>query len=317
MRRKALKLLLVSLVRSKGRNWSPVGFSADPTPGSVQTVDALARELESRSDWLLNRTRLISGVLDMVAPPYWSGIAARVFSDRLRAVMDACDLAAARQLEAAAASHRWSAAMSHAQQDADAALAAAESALQDLAVVRSSTGVATTDYTALLSGFTAVASGPAGSSGAELSLARIRARRRATPVGRGQSESAAGEAGVRDRGERLRPPAGRHHEGRHAVGDRTELGDFVSAFAAMARIDPTASTNAALMSILEAVESRPVGSAGRRRPGPAAAVLGTSSVAGRRRGLVGSAAGYAVGGGTDPGRPGHSRQPGRASVRGT
>jgi hypothetical protein len=214
-------------------------------------VDALARELESRSDWLLNRTRAIRGVLNTVAPPYWSGIAARVFSDRLRAVMGACDLAVVRQLEAADASRRWSASMSHAQQDADAALRAAEDALKDLAVARSSMGVATTDYTALLSGFAAAACSPAGPSGADLSIARLQLDNAQHRLGEAKAKAQRAKQEYEVAENVFAQQLDATMKGAMPSATSIELGNFVSAFAAMARIDPTASTNAALMSILK------------------------------------------------------------------
>lgn len=127
-------------MRSSGWDWSPVGLDADPTPGSVESVESLASELEASAERLWRQSNALSGVHATIASPYWSGVAAEVFAERLRHVIDGIRAASARHRDGADAARSWSGAMSEAQSAADRAQREAEEAQAELAVAEASGG---------------------------------------------------------------------------------------------------------------------------------------------------------------------------------
>lgn len=122
-------------VRSDLRDWSPVDFVSDPTPGDPDAVAHLDRTLFTLAVSLDRQARTIDGVRDMVAAPVWSGLAAEVFADRLIEVADSARRAAHRHNEASNAARLWAGEMYEAQHRADEALEAAEEALEEIARV--------------------------------------------------------------------------------------------------------------------------------------------------------------------------------------
>ena len=116
-------------VRSSGWDWSAVGLDADPTPGSVESVESLASELGATAERMWRQSNALYGVHATIAAPYWSGVAAEVFAERLRHVIEGLRAASACHREGADAARSWSGAMSEAQREADRALEDAQSAL--------------------------------------------------------------------------------------------------------------------------------------------------------------------------------------------
>ncbi len=133
----------VRLVRSSSWDWSPVGFDSDPTPGSVETVDTLAAELRRTAEWLWHRSNVLDSVHATIAAPYWSGVAAEVFAERLRSVVDGARVASGRHNEGSDAARRWSTAMAETQTATDRALQDAELAQADLLLAEASLGLRT------------------------------------------------------------------------------------------------------------------------------------------------------------------------------
>ncbi len=118
---------------SRWADWSPVGFETDPTPGDLQLVEALVSHLDTWSGRLEVQSKAARKVLDTnLGPASWSGLAAQVFSDRLRALSAAALKAAEQHNAGAVAAKAWSMALEYAQREADRALLDAEDAVADL-----------------------------------------------------------------------------------------------------------------------------------------------------------------------------------------
>jgi len=118
---------------SRWADWSPVGFDADPTPGDPKLVEALVVHLRKWSGRLEGQSRAARQVLDTnLGAASWSGLAAEVFSDRLRALTAGALKAAEQHNEGAVAATAWSMALEYTQREADRALQDAEDALADL-----------------------------------------------------------------------------------------------------------------------------------------------------------------------------------------
>lgn len=134
--RKTLSSSGEAFVRSSAGDWSIVGFESDPTPGWAEAADTWASELRTEADWLWHQSEVMGRALEMVMVPHWSGMAAEVFTGTLRTIIDAAKTAATMHHDAAEAAWNWVLAMAQAQEDADAALRAAEDAQEDLAWTR-------------------------------------------------------------------------------------------------------------------------------------------------------------------------------------
>ncbi|SEH74433.1 Alpha/beta hydrolase [Leifsonia sp. CL147] len=102
------------------------------------------------AEWLWHRADRLAEVVERVGEPYWSGEAATVFGERLGSVSLACRATSKRFSEARDASHRWASAMWGSQGAADAALQAAEEALEDIASAEASLSALSAEHAAVL-----------------------------------------------------------------------------------------------------------------------------------------------------------------------
>ncbi|MFJ8894184.1 alpha/beta hydrolase [Leifsonia sp. NPDC102414] len=135
---------------SRWADWSPVGFDTDPAPGDQDMVEALVVHLRTWSGRLERQSVVARQVLDTnLGASSWSGLAADVFSARLRALEAAAAQAAARHTEGVEAATRWSSSMMFAQGDADRALRDAEEALADLEAAEASVAALGAEQAAL------------------------------------------------------------------------------------------------------------------------------------------------------------------------
>ncbi|WP_369960082.1 alpha/beta hydrolase [Leifsonia sp. EB34] len=106
-------------------------------------MDTLAAELRRTAEWLWLRSNVLESVHATIAAPYWSGVAAEVFAERLRGVVDGARASSARHGEGSDAARRWSTSMAEAQSAADRALRDAEIAQADLVLAEASLGLLT------------------------------------------------------------------------------------------------------------------------------------------------------------------------------
>lgn len=165
-------------MRSRYRDWSPLTFGSDPTPGNVEAVAAWTTNLRAHAERHRSRADAANEVLALVGDRYWSGLAAEAFRARVRTVRDSAQTASSRHDEAGDAAKAWAEALHSAQYDAERALRAAEDAQRDIAIAEAAVGALTGDHAALLAGVVALESRTAGSSGStdsELYSARQRA----------------------------------------------------------------------------------------------------------------------------------------------
>lgn len=139
-----------TFVRSEYRDWSPVLFEEDPTPGEQEAVQELIYELRSLAEGLNGKRQRMLRVQGTLAAPAWSGIAADAFRDRLLRLAQAAQTAAEQHQAAADASHRWAGAMQSSQSAADLALESAVEAQEDLERAQALVGTLTADHAALL-----------------------------------------------------------------------------------------------------------------------------------------------------------------------
>lgn len=137
-------------VRSSTTDWSPVGLDDDPTPGDTEAVDRQAKEFETTAEWMWWRADRLDDVLERVGEPHWSGYAAEAFGERLRTVSRACRDTSARFMEAREATLKWVVALWGEQDAADAALDAAEQALEDIERAEATLGLLNTEHAHLL-----------------------------------------------------------------------------------------------------------------------------------------------------------------------
>jgi len=138
-------------MRSNTADWSPVGLDGDPTPGDAEEVDRQAKEFETTAEWMWWRADRLDDVLKQLGEPHWSGYAAEAFAERLRTVSRACRDATARFMEAREAAAKWVIALWGQQNAADAALRAAEQALEDIDRAEATLGLLSSEHTDLLS----------------------------------------------------------------------------------------------------------------------------------------------------------------------
>ncbi len=125
-------------VRSKVRDWSPVNFGDDPTPGDVDAVAALMDDVRARGEWFQSIAGLVLDVRGRVEAPTWSGLAGQAFCSRLGGLQVVAEKAATRNREVGAAAQTWAEAMFSAQFDADRALHSAEEAQKEIAAAEAS-----------------------------------------------------------------------------------------------------------------------------------------------------------------------------------
>ncbi|SEH67382.1 Alpha/beta hydrolase [Leifsonia sp. CL147] len=123
---------------------------ADPTPGTVEIAHAWMGNLQAHGAWLQQLAGVMDGVLNLVQPPAWTGLAADAFCARLRGVRDAANTSSARNAEAAEACNTWVNAMWSIQFTADNALEAAEEALADIATQEAAAMTLGSKHAALL-----------------------------------------------------------------------------------------------------------------------------------------------------------------------
>lgn len=166
-------------MRSRFRDWSPLVFDADPTPGNVDAVAAWMSSLQAQSEWCRVRADLVNEVLGMVDAPVWSGLAADAVRGRLRVVVDGARVASTRHGEAAVVAKSWAEALFSAQYAADQALHAAEEAERDIAVLQAAISALVGDHAGLLDQLEVLQRAAASSSehpptGTELFAARER-----------------------------------------------------------------------------------------------------------------------------------------------
>ncbi|WP_431245653.1 alpha/beta hydrolase [Leifsonia xyli] len=133
-------------MRSRVRDWSPVEFHDDPTPGNVDVVAELMDDLRARGLWFTSVSALLNQVRGQVQAPTWSGLAGQVFCARLAALQARSDKASARNREAGDACQRWAEAMFHTQFLADRALRTAEEAQEEIRAAESSIQALTGSY---------------------------------------------------------------------------------------------------------------------------------------------------------------------------
>lgn len=131
---------------SRAEDWSPLGFDTDPTPGEQEAVELLSLESRDVSYRLHHQADTANRVLSTNAGvSSWSGLAAEVFGERLRAAAAAALEAAARHEECATAARTWSAVMPLAQAQADEALREALEALEELDAAEAAMSAAAAD----------------------------------------------------------------------------------------------------------------------------------------------------------------------------
>lgn len=94
-------------MRSDLRDWSPLAFETDPTPGNVDEVAAWGAELRAHSEQYRRKAETMNEVLAGVGAAAWSGLAAEAFRERLRVVADGASAAAASHGVAGAAAKMW------------------------------------------------------------------------------------------------------------------------------------------------------------------------------------------------------------------
>lgn len=248
-------------MRSEYRDWSPLAFASDPTPGNVDAVAAWMGELGARAERDRQRGQTMDEVLGLVDAGAWSGLAADAFRDRLRVVRDGARAASTRQGEAGTAAKSWAEAMFATQFDADRALRAAEEAERDIAMAQAAVGALTGDHAALLDGLAALER----SSGPELYAARERAeqaheglvsarRRLEDAEQRLEDARALGRRAAEDHGRAEREFAHRLEAARAGALEHAgaaELKDLTSEVGALSRIDVTGvASSSASMSLL-------------------------------------------------------------------
>lgn len=262
-------------MRSRTTDWSPVGFEEDPTPGDEETVHRAAVALGDVAAWLRYQADAADRVLNThLTAASWSGMAADIFTERVRAVVAAARSTAARHDEGAAAARTWSAWLVGTQAEADAALREAEQVLEDLASAEAAVAALGVDLTALRATLTLVekayastekpAPGRAAPSHGEVTAARRREQEAHEDLIKAQSR-------VEDAQQRLDDAKRKAQDAKHeydaaektfangleatqhgalAAAPRPELKAFSSMVGKLATVAPSASTNSALMQTL-------------------------------------------------------------------
>lgn len=260
---------------SRWADWSPVGFDADPTPGDPKLVEALVVHLRKWSGRLEGQSKAARHVLDTnLGASSWSGLAAEVFSDRLRELTAGALKAAEQHNEGAVAATAWSMALAYTQREADRALQDAEEAVADLETAEALVVTLGAEQAALLSALRALEKAynsrekpPPGSS-APAHVDVTRARRQEQDA---SEKLATARLTIRDAQERLDDAKQRAQRARqdYAAAERTfatklddalhgalaptpqpELKAFASIVGKLSGIPVTASVNASLMDTL-------------------------------------------------------------------
>lgn len=263
---------------SRAEDWSPVGYEADPTPGDREMVEALGTHLRTWSERLDRQAEVSRNVLDTrLGAASWSGLAADVFSDRLRSLMSSASDAAARHAEGVAAVTRWSGSMGLAQSDADRALRDAEDALADLELAQESVAALGVEHAALLSALRAVQKayastekpppGKSAPSAGDVSAARRREQEASANLTTARFAVEDAQERLEDAKRRARDAKWEYDAGEKVFADaldaalhgalttvaKPELQAFASMVGKLSKISPTASVNATLLDTLKSL----------------------------------------------------------------
>ncbi|MFE4951750.1 alpha/beta hydrolase [Leifsonia sp. NPDC056665] len=248
----------------------------DPTPGDREMVEALVVHYRKWSGRLEGQSTVARQVLDTnLGAASWSGLAAEVFSDRLRALTAGALKAAEQHNEGAVAATAWSMALEYTQGEADRALQDAEDALADLETAEASVATLGAEQAALLAALRALEMAynsrekppPGSSAPAHVDVTSARQREQ-----NARDELATARLTIRDAQERLDDAKRRAERAKHDydAAERTfatklddalhgaltptsqpELKAFASIVGKLSGIAATASVNASLMDTLQ------------------------------------------------------------------
>lgn len=263
-------------VRSSSTDWSPVGLDDDPTPGDTETVDQRAKEFETTAEWMWWRADRLDEVLKRVGEPHWSGYAAEAFGERLRTVSRACRDTSKRFMEAREAALKWVMALWSQQNAANAALTAAEEALEDIQRAEATLGLLNTEHADMLAALAqlqrtqrqyATTPPPAGTT-VPTTTEVAAARRRAEAA---EDELRSARSGLQDAQERLEQAKRQAHTAKEQYENEeqvlvralqatlygalpalapSQLDDFVTTVSEFALLPPSTETGSALLDIL-------------------------------------------------------------------
>ncbi|QNE34732.1 alpha/beta hydrolase [Leifsonia shinshuensis] len=261
---------------SRWADWSPVGFDTDPTPGDPELVEALAGHLRKWSGRLERQSATSRQVLKTnLGAASWSGLAAEVFSDRLRALTAAALKAAEQHNEGAVAATRWSLALEYTQREAGEALQDAEEAVADLEAAEASVAALGVEQAALLSALRALEKaynssekpppGSAAPAAVDVSSARRREQEASDDLARARRTVVDAQERLDDAKRRAGRAKQEYDAAERAFADaldsalhgalprapKPELKAFASVVGKLSHISVSASVNASLMDTLE------------------------------------------------------------------
>jgi hypothetical protein len=241
-------------------------------------VEALGTHLRLWSERLDRQAEVSRNVLDTrLGAASWSGLAADVFSDRLRSLTASASDAAARHAEGVAAATRWSGSMGLAQSDADRALRDAEDALADLELAQESVAALGAEHAALLSALRAVQKayastekpppGKSAPSAGDVSAARRREQEASADLTTARFAVEDAQERLEDAKRRARDAKGEYDAAEKVFADaldaalhgalttvaKPELQAFASMVGKLSKISPTASVNVTLLDTLKSL----------------------------------------------------------------
>ncbi|MDR6613289.1 alpha/beta hydrolase [Leifsonia sp. 1010] len=241
-------------------------------------VEALGTHLRTWSERLDRQAEVSRNVLDTrLGAASWSGLAADVFSDRLRSLTASASDAAARHAEGVAAVTRWSGSMGLAQSDADRALRDAEDALADLELAQESVAALGVEHAALLSALSALQKayastekpppGKSAPSAGDVSVARRREQEASADLTTARFAVEDAQERLEDAKRRARDAKREYDAAEKVFADaldaalhgalttvaKPELQAFASMVGKLSKISPTASVNATLMDTLKSL----------------------------------------------------------------
>ncbi|MGH1549024.1 alpha/beta hydrolase [Leifsonia poae] len=251
-------------------------METDPTPGDHGTVDAFAAHLRKWSDRLEHQSKTAHNVLDaQLGASAWSGLAADMFSQRLRSAASAASEAAGRHAQGARAASRWSASLLLTQENADRALREAEDALAELEAQEAAMAALGPEHAALVTALKALEKAyastekppPGKTAPSHSDVTTARKREQAAADGLAQARLRAQDAQERlDAARRRAREAEEQYESderafAHALDDalhgavprapKREMATFASTVGKLSRIPVSASVNASLMDTLQ------------------------------------------------------------------
>jgi hypothetical protein len=241
-------------------------------------VEALGTHLRLWSERLDRQAEVSRNVLDTrLGAASWSGLAADVFSDRLRELVSGASDAAVRHAEGVEAATRWSGSMGLAQSDADRALRDAEDALADLELAQESVAALGAEHAALLSALRAVQKayastekpppGKSAPSAGDVSAARRREQEASADLTTARFAVEDAQERLEDAKRRARDAKGEYDAAEKVFADaldaalhgalttvaKPELQAFASMVGKLSKISPTASVNATLLDTLKSL----------------------------------------------------------------